>query len=199
MARKPSDVLFSEAARNMQSLEGTNKYIDLLIERDYWKNQLSDEQMKFIKNRDSFYFATSSADGSPYLQHRGGNKGFIQVPNPSSLWFPDFGGNKQYISAGNLSENNKAFLFFMDYPNQRRLKLWGTASILDRNDYPLDSSQLPERGDVERIIHFNIEAIDENCRQHILKRFTDEEYQNKLIRAEQEIITLKEKIKTLEK
>lgn len=173
----------------MQASEGTDKYIDLLIERDHWKNQLNNEQMQFIQNRESFYMATSSADGRPYMQHRGAKKGFIQTPSSSSLWFPDFGGNKQYISTGNLSENNKAFLFFMDYPNQRRLKLWGTATDV----------QVPERGSVERIILFKICALDENCPKHILKCYTDEEYGGRLHKMELEIKRLKNRMQKLEK
>ncbi len=179
----------------MQSHQGTDEYINKLIKRDYWKNELSQEQMAFIQKRDSFYMGTASIDGRPYIQHRGGQKGFIQIPNSTSLWFPDYSGNRQYITTGNLSENNKAFLFFMDYKNQRRLKLWGRASLFSVDDYPLSSKQKPERAKVERIIHFEIEALDENCRQHIQKRYTDEEYGRKLLDAEQEIRILKDKIK----
>lgn len=198
MQKKASDILFSKAVRKMQSEQGTDDFINRLIEREHWKNQLSEEQMQFIQSRDSFYLATSSTDGMPYLQHRGGRKGFITVSNTSSLWFPDYAGNRQYITTGHLSENNRAFLFFMDYPNQRRLKLWGTASLLSEDAYPLSVAQQPKKGKVERILQFDIEAIDENCRQHIQQRYTDEEYGEELSLAKQKIILLTKQLKQLE-
>ena len=198
MQKKASDILFSTSVKKMQCQQGADIFIKRLIEREHWKNTLSEEQRRFIQSRDSFYLATSNTDGMPYLQHRGGHKGFITVPNASSLWFPDYSGNRQYITAGNLSENKQAFLFFMDYPNQRRLKLWGTASLLSENTYPLSSAQLPEKGTVERIIQFNIDAIDENCRQHIQQRYTDKEYGGELLAAKQKIKILTEQLKQLE-
>jgi predicted pyridoxine 5'-phosphate oxidase superfamily flavin-nucleotide-binding protein len=198
MTKNPADYLFSKAIKSMQDEQGTADYIKLLIERNHWRDQLTTQQIEFIQSRDSFYLATASSDGMPYMQHRGGKKGFIKVPDSSTLYFPDYAGNRQYISTGNLTENDRAFLFFMDYPNQRRLKLWGSATLGSVNDVQLVEAQLPERGSVERIIKFQIDAIDENCPKHILKRYTDEEYRGKLLDTEKEIQELKNKIKLLE-
>ena len=91
-----------------------------------WKNTVTDQLSDFLAERDSFYFGTASADGQPYIQHRGGKAGFLKVLDERTLAFPDYGGNRQYITAGNLSENAKASIFLMDYANRYRIKIWGT-------------------------------------------------------------------------
>jgi predicted pyridoxine 5'-phosphate oxidase superfamily flavin-nucleotide-binding protein len=107
-------------------------------------------------------------------------------------------GNRQYITVGNLSENDQAFLFFMDYPKQRRLKLWGRATVHAVADFPLESITLPEKVRLERIIRFSFEALDENCRQHIQPRYTEGEQSGELKQAYQEIARLRARIKQLE-
>lgn len=198
MPTPTTDILFSPAVRKAQQALGSGDRIARLEERDHWKEELSAEQMKFIESRDSFYLGTASLAGRPYIQHRGGSPGFIRAQSSTSLWFPDFAGNRQYISVGNLSENDQAFLFFMDYPNRRRLKLWGRATVHAVADFPLESVALPETARVERIIRFHIEALDENCRQHIRLRFTEEELSNELQQAHREIARLHARIRQLE-
>lgn len=198
MTDKPTDILFTEASKKVQRQQGSDEFINRLIEREHWKNTLSDEQILFIQNRESFYLGTASADGRPYIQHRGGNKGFINVNSSSSLYFADFGGNKQYITTGNLAENDQAFIFFMDYANRRRLKLWGRAFVHTLDEFPLSEKQSPKRGSVERIIKFDIEAIDENCPQHIQQLFSEEEYDCELIDAKNEIERLQNQIQILQ-
>lgn len=198
MPAPTTDILFSPAVRKAQQALGSSDRIARLEERDHWKDELSAEQMHFIESRDSFYLGTASLAGRPYIQHRGGPPGFIRVESSTSLWFPDFAGNRQYISVGNLSENDQAFLFFMDYPNRRRLKLWGRAAVHAAADFPLESVALPETARVERIIRFRIEALDENCRQHIRSRYTEEELSNELQQARQEITRLHAQIRQLE-
>ncbi|MEN8178597.1 MAG: pyridoxamine 5'-phosphate oxidase family protein [Pseudomonadota bacterium] len=173
MMKKISDILFSPAIRAMQAELGVRDYIARLESRDHWKAELSTEQMDFIRSRDSFYFGTASKEGCPYIQHRGGPAGFIRVESASALWFPDYSGNRQYISVGNLSENNQAFIFLMDYANRRRLKLWGRAHIQDHKTIPFDDTELSESATVERIIRFEIDALDENCSQHIQPRYPE--------------------------
>jgi predicted pyridoxine 5'-phosphate oxidase superfamily flavin-nucleotide-binding protein len=120
-----------------------------------------------------FYFATANAEGQPYVQYRGGRPGFLKVIDQRTLGFADFGGNQQYITLGNLSENPKAFIFLMDYVDRRRVKLWGRARVVE------DDPALIERlrdvdykpGRVQRAIVFEIEAWDMNCQQHIHRRF----------------------------
>jgi len=130
----------------------------------------------FIAARDSFYLATASADGQPYLQHRGGKKGFLKVIDDKTLAFADFKGNKQYISAGNLSENPKAYIFLMDYANRRRIKIWGEAKVVEdapdlvKKLFDNDYQAVPERA-----IVFTISAWDVNCPQHIPRKFDEAE------------------------
>jgi len=184
------DILFSDAVRKTQTAFGSRDRIAGLEARSHWRSELSEEQARFIEGRDSFYLGTASLAGRSYIQHRGGPPGFIRVESHTSLWFPDFVGNRQYITVGNLSENDQAFLFFMDYPNRRRLKLWGRAAVHAAADFPLESVVLPETVRVERIIRFSIEALDENCRQHIQPRYTEGEQSSELQQAHQEITRL---------
>jgi uncharacterized protein len=115
----------------------------------------------FIAERNSFYIGTASADGQPYIQHRGGPKGFLRVLDGRTLAFADLEGNRQYITVGNLAENPKAFLFLMDYANRRRVKIWGTARV--------------ESVAGQRAIVFAVESWDINCPQHIPRKFDEEE------------------------
>lgn len=199
MNKKPADVMFSPAVRDIQKKQGSEDFISRLEDREHWQAELSEEIIQFIQNMDSFYFGTASQQGRPYIQHRGGPKGFVQVENKTTLLFPDFEGNRQYITIGNLTENDQAFIFFMDYPNRRRIKLWGRATVTDMNDESLSFQNLPENIKVNRAIHFAIEAWDENCRQHIKPRYTaDVDYIQELIDAKNQITELQKRIKILE-
>jgi predicted pyridoxine 5'-phosphate oxidase superfamily flavin-nucleotide-binding protein len=192
------DILFSDAVRKTQAALDSRKMIAGLEARNHWQKELSEEQARFIESRDSFYLGTASLAGRPYIQHRGGPPGFIRTESATSLWFPEFGGNRQYITVGNLSENTQAFIFFMDYPNRRRLKLWGRAMVHGVEEFPLETLPLPDTGRVERIIHFSIEALDENCRLHILPRYTEKEHLHELQQAREEITRLQARIRQLE-
>lgn len=122
------------------------------------------------------YLATASADGRPYIQHRGGPKGFLKVLDDRTLAFVDFVGNRQYISLGNLSENNQAFLFLMDYATQTRIKVWGTAEVIENEpDLVKQLIDLQYKGKPERVIRFHVEAWDANCRQHIPIKYSQNE------------------------
>ncbi len=191
--------MFSTATRAVQKEQGYEEMIGNLETKGYWKDKLSDEQMSFIQNRDSFYLGSASKKGRPYIQHRGGPKGFIMVENASTLWFPDFSGNKQYITVGNFSENNQAFIFFMDYYRKRRLKLWGKATAHDTNDFPQDELELTSGSVIiERVFRFEIQALDENCFQHIPRRLSEDQTREALQHAKEEIAKLNQRIKTLE-
>ena len=123
---------------------------------------------QFIAARTSFYLASASVDGQPYIQHRGGPAGFLRVLNETTLAFADFRGNRQYISTGNFSENPKAFIFLMDYPNRRRIKLWGRMRVVE-DEPALIASLLIDgyRAKAEQAMLFEITAWDMNCPQHI--------------------------------
>lgn len=140
--------------------------------------ELTEREVPFIAARDGFYMATVGENGWPYMQFRGGPKGFLKVLDARTLAFADFRGNRQYISTGNLDHNGKAMLFLMDYPNQRRLKIWATTKVLDPRNEPSLASRLVDPAypaKVERLFVFTVEAYDWNCPQHITPRYTLEE------------------------
>jgi predicted pyridoxine 5'-phosphate oxidase superfamily flavin-nucleotide-binding protein len=136
--------------------------------RGGFRTAIDDSLVQFLTEVDTAYLATASADGQPYAQHRGGPKGFIRVVDEATLGFVDFAGNRQYVSTGNLSENEKAFLFLMDYAHRRRIKLWGRARVVE-GDEALTSRLMPEgyRARAEQVILFQVTAWDMNCPQHI--------------------------------
>ena len=140
-----------------------------------WQDWVTPDLAAFIAARDSFYLATANADGQPYIQHRGGRPGFLKVINDRTLAFADFTGNRQYISQGNLQDNSKAFIFLMDYANRRRVKIWGTARVVE--DDPVLIQSLTDTdyadGTPEQAMVFEITAWDINCPQHITPRFTE--------------------------
>lgn len=141
-----------------------------------WEDRVSSQLAKFIAERDSFYMATVNAEGQPYIQHRGGPKGFLKVIDNKTLGFADFTGNRQYISYGNLKDNNKVCLFLMDYPNRKRIKIWGTAEVSEDDTELLNSLMVPgDNATPERAFIIHIKAWDINCPKHITPRYTVEE------------------------
>lgn len=138
-----------------------------------WETTATAELTEFLADLDMFYLGTATADGQPYIQYRGGPPGFLKVVDERTLGFADFGGNRQFISLGNLSENPRAFIFLMDYANGRRVKLWGTARVVETDPEltrALADPTYPSK--VERAVLFTIEAWDVNCPQHIHRRFS---------------------------
>jgi predicted pyridoxine 5'-phosphate oxidase superfamily flavin-nucleotide-binding protein len=154
---------------------GHLRKIPLAPERDL----LTTEELDFIAARDSFYMATITEDVWPYVQHRGGPRGFVKMLGENQLGFADFSGNRQIISTGNLAVSDRAALFFMDYPRQERLKLLGHVRVLDAREHPQLADQLtptPElRGSVERLFLIDVIAFDWNCPKYITPRYTEEE------------------------
>jgi len=187
-----SDIAFTPAVKVVQARLGSRQHYAKMEEQDGWSDAMTSELADFLRERDSFYFATASATGRPYIQHRGGPKGFLQVLDDRTLAFADFKGNRQYISVGNLSENTQAFLFLMDYSTQTRIKIWGTAEVVE-NDLGLLARLTDSRykGKPERVIRFHIEAWDVNCRQHIPRKYSQED-------VESLVQPLKERVAVLE-
>jgi len=141
-----------------------------------WATTVSPDLAALIAEVRSFYLATASKDGQPYIQHRGGPKGFLRVLDEKTLAFADFSGNRQYITTGNLAENARAFIFLMDYANRQRVKLWGSARVVE--DDPELMRRLTKdgyRGRPEQVIVFTLEAWDVNCPQHIPQMFFAED------------------------
>lgn len=148
------------------------------------RNELGEFEAEFISARDSFYQATISENGWPYVQHRGGPQGFLKVLDSRSIGFADFRGNRQYISVGNLNANPRISIILMDYANRRRLKIWGITRVIHQDEEPelLARLELPNyRARVERGIVIQVEAIEWNCPQHITPRFTQAEVNEVLL------------------
>jgi predicted pyridoxine 5'-phosphate oxidase superfamily flavin-nucleotide-binding protein len=163
----PDEVMFSAAVRAEQARRGSREKYARAAAAGRFAGTLSAEVIAFIAERDSAYLATSSADGQPYVQHRGGPAGFLRVLDERTVAFADYAGNRQYISTGNLAENARAFLFLMDYAARRRLKLWGRARVAAD---PALFARLADPGyaaPIERAIVFTVHACDWNCSQHI--------------------------------
>jgi hypothetical protein len=171
-----SDVAFSRSVKEAQAARGSREGYERAMEHSDWSDRVTPALAAFIAERDSFYLGTASADGQPYIQHRGGPKGFLKVLDAQRLAFADYRGNRQYISVGNLDENDKAFLFLMDYPNRQRIKVWGRAEYVEGDSAVLQRVADLDYGAVpERAVVFHIDAWDSNCPQHITPRYTMDE------------------------
>jgi predicted pyridoxine 5'-phosphate oxidase superfamily flavin-nucleotide-binding protein len=170
------------------------------MERDRgWQTRVTPGLTSFLARLDMFYLGTANAECQPYIQYRGGPPGFLKVIDDHTLGFADFGGNKQFITIGNLSENPKAFIFLMDYAEAQRIKIWGTATVIEDAPELFDRLSDPAYpGKVERAILFTVEAWDVNCPQHIHRRFSQqqvaavvEKLQERVRELEDEVATLK--------
>jgi predicted pyridoxine 5'-phosphate oxidase superfamily flavin-nucleotide-binding protein len=163
-----SDIAFTPAVKAIQTRRHSRTAYAKMEARGGFRTDVTDELIGFLADVDTAYLATASAGGQPYAQHRGGPKGFIKALDAHTLGFADFAGNRQYITAGNLSENAQAFLFLMDYAHRRRVKLWGRARVVE-DDADLIARLSPEgyAGRPERAILFEVAAWDVNCPQHI--------------------------------
>ena len=171
-----SDIAFTDTVKKIQKEKGSRDAYANMEQRGSWDDTVTDYLAEFLAERDSFYMATVSSEGQPYIQHRGGPKGFIKVIDKQTLGFADFRGNRQYISYGNLEENNKVCLFFMDYPNRTRIKLWGTSEVNEADKALIEHLSVSDyKGEVERAFLIHVEAWDRNCPQHINPRYTKQE------------------------
>jgi predicted pyridoxine 5'-phosphate oxidase superfamily flavin-nucleotide-binding protein len=152
---------------------------------------LTYREISLIQSRDSFYMSTVGSNGWPYIQHRGGPKGFLKVIDNTTLGFADFRGNMQYISTGNIKSNKKAALFLIDYPSKQRLKIWAVSEIIYPDDNPELLQKLNDtsyKAVIERLIIFNIQAYDWNCPHHIKPRYTTEEISAEIKRSNPEFL-----------
>jgi hypothetical protein len=167
-----SDVAFTPAVKAIQTRKGSRSAYARVEQNGGWRTEIDDDLEGFLAAQTSLFLATASADGQPYIQHRGGPAGFIRVLDKRTLAFADYSGNRQYITQGNLAENPKANIFLIDYAHRRRVKIWGTARVIE-GDAALLQSLMPQgykaRG--EQVIEFTIEAWDTNCPQHIPQKF----------------------------
>ncbi len=204
MAKNYAELAFTAAVKVLQEKNGSRRGYDRM-EKFGVADGLTDNEINFIEDRDSFYMASLGENEFPYIQHRGGPKGFLKVLDSKKLGFIDFTGNKQYISIGNIATNKNISLIMLDYPSRARLKIYAKAEVVELIDEPelyesLDLNDYKFRP--ERMIVFHIEAYDWNCPQHIIPRYTVEEIkqafspqQEYITKLEEEIKELKEKIK----
>jgi uncharacterized protein len=162
------------------------------------RDPLTEDERAFIAERDSFYLSTISESGWPYIQHRGGHKGFLRTLDAQTLAFADFGGNRQLLSTGNLATNDRVALFLMDYPRRERLKILGHARVLDAKEHPeLIPQVLPdgiEADEVERIFIIDVLSYDWNCPQHITPRYTVGEVETAVAPLRQRIAELEKQL-----
>lgn len=167
-----SDIVFTPAARRAQAKRGSEKIYAKKSAAGF-PDRVTPDLAGFIAELDTAFLATVSAEAAPYIQHRGGPKGFIKVIDDKTLGFADFAGNRQYITISNLEQNDRAFLFLLDFANRQRIKLWGRARVVE--DDPALLAKLVDQGyraRPERAILFTIDAWDINCSQHITERYT---------------------------
>ena len=174
MAKNYHEIAFTESVKARQEKYGTRKHYEK-SEKYERGTELSFSEADFIAERDGFYLATVSENGQPYVQFRGGDKGFLKVLDKQTLGYADFRGNLQYVSVGNLDKNNRASLILMDYPNRRRLKIFARIEIFEAADAPDLIAELENpdyQAKIERAMILHIEAFDWNCPQHITPRYT---------------------------
>lgn len=194
-----SDIAFTPTVKAIQARKGSRQSYARVEERGGWKAGITPDLAAFIAMQTSVFLSTANGDGQPYVQHRGGPAGFLKVLDDKTIGFTDFSGNKQYITQGNLADNPQAFLFLIDYMNRQRVKIWGTARVVE-NDPELIAQLMPRdyRARPEQATLFTVSAWDANCPQHIPQRFEAAdvaaalgERDKRIERLEQEIALLK--------
>ncbi|HVI11243.1 MAG TPA: pyridoxamine 5'-phosphate oxidase family protein [Pseudolabrys sp.] len=182
--------VFTPAVQQAQVERGSSKAYERRIAEGF-PDRITAELAKFIAEQDTAFIATATANGAPYVQHRGGPKGFIKVVDDKTLGFADYRGNRQYITLANLSENDRAFLFLLDPARRQRIKIWARARMVE-ND-PALIERLFDQGykaRPERVILFTVEAWDVNCSAHIVTRFTEEEIEEAFVAVRDKIAEL---------
>jgi len=190
----PEDVMFSPAVKAEQARLGSRASFE---DRD-WQTEITDDLRQFLAAIDTFFFATASADGRPYVQHRGGPAGFLKPIGSHMLAFADFAGNRQYITLGHLKENDRAHIFIPHFATQQRLKLWGRARVIEDDLALMERLIDPSyKAKPQRAIAFRIEAWDINCRQHIVARYSEAEIAPAVNQLTQRIKELEEEVARL--
>jgi hypothetical protein len=193
MGHRFAEIAFTPNVKAVQERQGSRRSLARFEGGDPVRHRLSAREAQFIAERDSFYMATVSETGWPYIQHRGGPKGFLRVLDETTLGFADYSGNRQYISVGNLAGNDRVSLFLMSYENKARLKILGRARVVQADDAVTMERLAVDGLDVriERGILIDLEAFDWNCSQHITERYT-------LADVEQATLALRNRIAALE-
>jgi predicted pyridoxine 5'-phosphate oxidase superfamily flavin-nucleotide-binding protein len=193
-----SDIAFTPSVKAVQSRKGSRGAYARMESTGGWATAITDALAEFIARQTSVFLATANAQGQPYIQHRGGPPGFLQVLDEYTIGFADFNGNRQYISSGNLAENSKAHLFLIDYATRQRIKLWGTACVVE-DDRELIERLMPANYDAKsnQAMLFTVATWDANCPQHIPQRIEAGEAAEALKSRDRMIAELKAEIKRL--
>jgi hypothetical protein len=176
--RSYTTIAFTPSVQAAQEAHGTKHTADRMARMAVEDRHLSERERAFISDRDSFYVASVTEDGWPYVQHRGGPPGFLKVVDDRTLAFADYSGNRQYITQGNVAHDDRVSLFLVDYPNRRRLKIFARAEVVAGEADPELAEVVTDadyRAQVDRVVRFRVEAFDWNCPQHITPRWTAEE------------------------
>lgn len=195
MTRKFTQIAFTPAVKAVQERYGSRQIYARFEQSGPSNDTITPEIVEFIVERDSFYLGTVSANGYPYIQFRGGLPGFLKILDERTLGFADFAGNAQYLTVGNLTENNKAFIFLMDYRHRRRLKLWGRAVVVEDDSALIQLLKVPNyEARIERAILFRIEAWNWNCPQHIPIRYSEQEVEAIVAPLQARIAELEERL-----
>ncbi len=193
-----SDVAFTPSVKTVQASRKARPAHVRIEEHGGFRTEITDDLRGFIAEVDTAFLGTANTEGQPYVQHRGGPKGFIRVVDNRTLGFADYVGNRQYITTGNLLENDRAYLILMDYAHRRRVKIWGRARVVD-DDPALVAALMPEdyAARPEQAILFKVDAWDINCPQHIPQKFDAADVADLVRRLQAHVAELETEIKTL--
>ena len=200
MAKSFGSLVFTPVIKALQERHGSRRQYARLEQGAGTPVRLGPDEVEFIGDRDTFYMATVGATGWPYVQHRGGPKGFLKVLDEHTIAFADFGGNKQYVSTGNLMTDDRVALILVDYPRQLRLKVLGHAQIFEgeqAKEWIEKVRDVGYKATIERVYVIRVEAFDWNCQQHIIPRFTEEEIGEALAPLEKRMQGLEDENKKL--
>jgi len=194
-----SDVAFSPTVKAIQSRKGSRRAYARMEQNGSWETTIPDDLKAFIEAQTSVFLGTASTAGQPYIQHRGGPPGFLRVIDEKTIGFVDFAGNRQYITAGNLTDNPQAFLFLIDYAHRQRVKIWGTARLVE-GDTELTQRLLPQgyRARPEQVILFTVSTWSANCPQHIPQRFEAADVAAALTERDQRIAAFEAEVARLQ-
>jgi hypothetical protein len=195
----PSDIAFTPSVKALQVRNGSRANYAKMEEQGGWETTITPNLADFIAAQTSVYLATANAEGQPYIQHRGGPAGFLRVLDEKTIAFADFVGNRQYITQGNLRDNAKAHLFLMDYAHKQRVKIWGTARVVE-DDMELVNQLMPRgyRARASQVILFTVSAWSANCPQHIPQLLSAADVAAALAERDSRIASLEAEVKHLQ-
>jgi uncharacterized protein len=197
MARKFGEIAFTPEVMAAQTQRGSRETYERYIANGPASDSITPKLEAFIAQLDGFYLGTVGSNGYPYIQFRGGRAGFLKVLDEQTLGFADFLGNVQYITVGNLAGNDKAFLFLMDYRHRKRVKVWGNAEYIEGDSELIDRLRVPGYpAEIERAILFHVEAVSENCPQHIPLRYSETEVESMMAPLQARIADLEQQLAT---